>query len=128
MRRRSSFAAEAAARHVPLKRQGFRQFTDTCRVAGLPADPETRYVGSALTRSDAPPLSFAAEAAARHVPLKRQGFRQFTDTCRVAGLPADSGRQGACLSVDVMRWSGLRRARLPQVEHEVMHVVDRRLL
>ena len=71
---RSSFAAEAAARHVPLKRQGFRQFTDTCRVAGLPADPETRHVGSALTRSDAPPLSFAAEAAARRVPLKRQGF------------------------------------------------------
>src|SRR6266516_4697003 len=45
------FAAEAAARHVPLKRQGSRQFTDTCRVAG-----------------------FAAEATARLVPLKRQSI------------------------------------------------------
>src|SRR5438445_531428 len=71
---RFSFAAEAAARHVPLKRHRFRQFTDTCRVAGLPADPETRHVGCALTRSAAPPLWFAAEAAARHVPLKRQSI------------------------------------------------------
>src|SRR2546428_8856223 len=80
---RSSFAAEAAARHVPLKRQGSRQFTDTCRVAGLPADPETRHVGSALTRSDAPPPSFAAEAAARHVPLKRQGL--WAGGCALSG-------------------------------------------
>ena len=34
---------------------------------------------------------FAAEAAARRVPLKRQGPRQFTDTCRVAGSPAALG-------------------------------------
>ena len=35
-------------------------------------------------------LWFAAEAAARHVPLKRQGVRQFTDTCRVAGFAAEA--------------------------------------
>src|SRR5207245_2036928 len=84
------FAAEAAARHVPLKRQSRRQFTDTCRVAGLPADEGTGTRCQILKRSNVS-LWFAAEAAARHVPLKRQSRRQFTDTCRVAGLPADGG-------------------------------------
>src|SRR6266853_1506422 len=92
------FAAEAAARHVPLKRQGRRQFTDTCRVAGLPADEGTGTRRQILKRSNAS-LSFAAEAAARHVPLKRHCTRQFTDKRRAAGLPANSGRQGARLSV-----------------------------
>src|SRR6266850_2400383 len=97
---RSSFAAEAAARPVPLKRQSTRQFTDTCRVAGLLADsrtargmpwecPHAVVRVSGVQRAVAR-LSSAAEAAARPVPLKRQSVRQFTDTCRVAGLPADS--------------------------------------
>src|SRR6266852_2437346 len=70
---RSSCAAEAAARPVPLKRQGRRQFTDTCRVAGLHADEGTGTPCRVLKMSNAS-LWFAAEAAARHVPLKRQSI------------------------------------------------------
>src|SRR6266849_2942891 len=55
------------------KLQGRRQFTDTCRVAGFPADEGTGTPCRVLKWSNAP-LWFAAEAAARHVPLKRQSI------------------------------------------------------
>ena len=86
----SSVAPQAAARRLPLKRQCVRQFTDTCRVAGSPADSGAVTPLPPLRTSNAGPL-VAAQAAARRLPLKRQCVRQFTDRCRVAGSPADSG-------------------------------------
>src|SRR5881296_2611034 len=116
------FAAEAAARRVPLKRQCRRQFTDTCRVAGLPADwsrtadrdalgRSPRIVLVAANRSDRGSAPwFAAEAAARRVPLKRQCRRQFADTCRVAGLPAHSPEARADCAPQTTHWPVARRA------------------
>src|SRR5882762_9455826 len=57
------FAAEAAARQVPLKRQGA---VSLLTHAEPRVHPRTRYTTSPIPR-------FAAEAAARRVPLKRQG-------------------------------------------------------
>ncbi len=64
----------------PKSVSGPRQFTDTCRVAGSPADPsrtarqdELRRAPRVVDANDAGARSScAAKAAARHVPLKRQ--------------------------------------------------------
>src|SRR5438128_323028 len=94
-RRRSSFAAEAAARPVPLKRQSLDVSLLThAESAGLPADSGDDATDQPWVGPNRDPLcacprqrraSFAAEAA--------EPRRQFTDTCRVAGLPADRGRR-----------------------------------
>ena len=86
---------DRAAPRSRLKRQSLeRQFTDTCRVAGLPADRGDDATDQPWVGPNRDPLcacprqrraSFAAEAA--------EPRRQFTDTCRVVGLPADRGRR-----------------------------------
>src|SRR6266550_2723543 len=92
----AKFAAEAAARPLPLKRQCSARlrvgaeprvyprpseaalpcpFTGRCRAAGLPALHEDgRAMRLVMWRTDSndPAAWFAAEAAARHLPLKRQ--------------------------------------------------------
>src|SRR2546422_4662673 len=78
----------------PKSVSGPRQFTDTCRVAGSPADPsrtthqdELRRAPRVVDGNDAGTRSScAAKAAARPVPLKRAERRQFTDT-RTTGSP-----------------------------------------
>src|SRR5438093_1347788 len=77
--RRGAYSSSGRAR---------RQFTDTCRVAGSPGDGEdarhtfgAHWVGrivfyfrmpQCVSPTEAGAPRFAAEAAARHVPLKQQ--------------------------------------------------------
>src|SRR3989454_3683070 len=97
--RGSARTAEAAE---PKSVSGPRQFTDTCRVAGSPADPsrtthqdELRRAPRVVDGNDAGTRSScAAKAAARPVPLKRAERPQFTDTRAADGNAA--GPRPAC--------------------------------
>src|SRR5437870_5173350 len=105
------FAAEAAARRLPLKRQCPARLRARAEPRVYPRfDEDGRAMRLVMSRTDSndPAARFAAEAAARRLPLKRQCPARlraraeprvyprpsaaavpcpFTGTCRAAGLP-----------------------------------------